>query len=291
MVAILFYFCYILSMSINVIKSNGESQPFDIEKIRRTILHSGANEETVNRIASEVEKNVRDGMRTKEIYDMVIALLEQKAPAVSRRYDLKNAIIRLGPAGFDFEKYIAELLAAYGYKTELPPILEGVCVTHEVDVLAAKDERTAMIEAKLRQELGIFITIKDTMSTWARFLDLVDSAKIGKAPHLDECWLVTNSRFSTDSIKFGHCKNMVMLSWDHPRERPLPIWIDDVALYPVTILKSIGPSILKSFSEANILLLRDLIKISPEELQKSLKLPSETVKKLIEEAKMILTKE
>ncbi len=278
-------------MAINIIKSDGESQPFDIEKIKRTILHSGASKETIDRIASEVEKKVRDGMRTREIYDMVIALLEQKAPAVSRRYDLKNAIIRLGPAGFDFEKYIAELLAAYGYKTELPPILEGACVTHEVDVLATKEGRTSMIEAKLRQELGVFITIKDTMSTWARFLDLVDSAKIGKAPHLDECWLVTNSRFSTDSIKFGHCKNMVMLSWDHPRERPLPIWIDDVSLYPVTILKSIGPSILKSFSEANILLLRDLVKISPEELQESLKLSPDVIKKLIEEAKMILIKE
>lgn len=278
-------------MPVNVIKSDGQSQPFDVEKIKRTILHSGANKETVSQIASEVERKVRDGMKTREIYNIVVTLLEQKAPAVSRRYDLKNAILRLGPAGFDFEKYIAELLAAYGYKTELPPILEGACVTHEVDVLAKKDGRTAMIEVKLRQELGIFITIKDTMSTWARFLDLVDSSKIGKSPHLDECWLITNSRFSNDSIKYGHCKNMVMLSWDHPKERPLPIWIDDVSLYPVTILKSINPSILKSFSSAGILLLRDLVKIPPVELQKSLKLPPDSVKKYIEEAKMILTKE
>ncbi|MBI2635128.1 MAG: ATPase [Parcubacteria group bacterium] len=277
-------------MAINVIKSNGQSQPFDALKIKRTILRSGASEETANRIAGEIENRVREGMKTKEIYSMILALLDKKAPAASRRYDLRSAILRLGPAGFDFEKYIAELLAAYGYKTELPPILEGACVTHEVDVLAAKEGRTAMIEAKLRQELGIFITIKDTMSTWARFLDLVDSAKIGKVPHLDECWLITNSRFSHDSIKYGHCKNMVMLSWDHPKERPLPTWIDDVSLYPVTILKSIGPSILKSFSEANIMLLRDLVKISPEELQKSLKLPPDVTKRLIEEAKMILEK-
>ncbi len=277
-------------MALNVIKSNGQSQPFNRERIRRTVLRSGASEEITNRIASEVEKEVHDGMRTGEIYDMVISLLEREAPAASRRYDLRNAILRLGPAGFDFEKYIAELLAAYGYKTELPPILEGVCVTHEVDVLAAKDGRTAMIEAKLRQELGIFITIKDTMSTWARFLDLVDSSKIGKAPHLDECWLVTNSRFSTDSIKFGHCKNMVMLSWDHPRERPLPRWIDEIGLYPVTILKSIDSSKLKTFSNANIMLLRDLVKLPPEELEKLLSLPADTVKKLIEEAKMILGK-
>lgn len=216
--------------------------------------------------------------------------MEKESPAASRRYDLRNSILRLGPAGFDFEKYIAELLSAYGYKTELPPILQGLCVTHEVDVLATKEGRTAMIEAKLRQELQIFITIKDTMATWARFLDLVDSAKVSRAPHLDECWLVTNSRFSHDSIKYGHCKNMVILSWDHPRERPLPTWIDDTILYPVTILKEIGPSVLKAFSAANIMLLRDLIKIPPEKLKQLINLPENTIEKLIEEAKMILGK-
>ena len=87
---------------VNVIKSNGQSQPFDIEKIRRTILRSGVREDAANRIANEVEKKVRDGMRTREIYDMTINILEHEAPAASRRYDLRNAILRLGPAGFDF---------------------------------------------------------------------------------------------------------------------------------------------------------------------------------------------
>ncbi len=253
-------------------------------------MRSGVSEEIADRIANQVEKNVHEGTQTKEIYDMVIGLLEKEAPAASRRYDLRNAILRLGPAGFDFEKYIAELLKAYGYQTELPPILEGVCVTHEVDVLATKDGRTAMIEAKLRHELGIFITIKDTMSTWARFLDIVESSRFGKAPRLDECWIITNSRFSTDSIKYGHCKNMVMLSWDHPRERPLPRWIDDIALYPITILKGVGPQVLKAFSEANIMLLQNFVKIAPEQLEKSLALPKDTVMNLMEEAKMVLAK-
>lgn len=277
-------------MPINIIKSTGEPQPFDKAKVRRTVLRSGVSEDIADRIADEVEKRVMEGMQTKEIYDMVVALLEREAPAASRRYDLRNAILRLGPAGFDFEKYIAELLAAYGYKTELPPILEGICITHEVDVLAEKDGRVAMIEAKLRQELGIFITIKDTMSTWARFLDIIDASKVGKAPRLDECWIMTNSRLSTQSIQYGHCKNMVMLSWDHPKERPLPRWIDDVSLYPVTILKGVDANKLRAFSAANIMLLRDLVKMPPEELEKSLALPKETIKNLIEEAKMILEK-
>lgn len=276
--------------NINVLKSSGETQPFNPEKVKRTILRSGANEYTADRIIREVERKLYDGIPTREIYRLVKDLLEKEAPAASRRYDLRNAIMRLGPAGFDFEKYIAELLAAYDYQTELPPILEGACVTHEIDILAKKDGRVAAIEAKLRQELNFFITIKDTAYNWARFLDLVDASKVGKTPHLDECWLITNSRFSHDSIKYGHCKNMVMLSWDHPRERPLPRWIDEIGLYPVTILKSVDSSKLKIFSNANIMLLRDLMKIPPENLEKSLNLPKDNVKKLVEEAEMILKK-
>ena len=253
-------------------------------------MRSGVSEELADKITREVEGKIHDGIRTKEIYDLVINLLEKEAPAASRRYDLRNAILRLGPAGFDFEKYIAALLSAYGYQTELPPILEGLCVSHEVDVLAKKEGRTAMIEAKFRNELGIFITIKDTMATWARFLDLVDASKAGRVPHFDECWLITNSRFSNDSIKYGHCKNMVMLSWDHPRERPLPRWIDDVGLYPVTILEGINPQILKAFSAAGIMLLQDLVKISLKKLDESLGLPKNVIEKLLEEAKMVLQK-
>lgn len=253
-------------------------------------MRSGASENTANEIVRELGKKLYDGMPTREVYQLVKDLLEKEAPAASRRYDLKKAIMRLGPAGFDFEKYIAELLSAYDYQTELPPILEGACITHEIDILAKKDGRTAAIEAKLRQELDFFITIKDTAYNWARFLDLVDASKVGKTPHLDECWLITNSRFSHDSIKYGHCKNMVMLSWDHPRERPLPRWIDEIGLYPVTILKSIDSNKLKIFSNANIMLLRDLVKIPPENLEKSLGFSADIVKKLVEEAEMVLEK-
>ncbi len=81
-----------------------------------------------------------------------------------------------------------------------------------------------------------------------------------------------------------------MLSWDHPRERPLPRWIDDVGLYPITILKSVNSNKLQNFSGANIMLLQDLVKMPPENLEKSLSLSKDIVKKLVDEAKMVLIK-
>lgn len=273
---------------INVVKSSGEMQPLDLEKVERTILRAGASAKIASQISREVARRAFEGISTQEISKLVRRLLARQAPAASRRYELRDAIIRLGPAGFDFEKYIADLLAHYGYKTELPPLLEGACITHEVDVLATKNERVAMIEAKLRHELGIFITIKDTTHTWTRFLDINDAASRGTSPHLDECWIITNSRFSHDSVKFGACKGMTLIGWDHPHERPLPRWIDEVGLYPVTILKSVNPRILRALSAANTMLLRDLVDLPFDTLCRQLKLPANLVQKLVNEAKMVL---
>ncbi len=275
-------------IEVLVKKSSGETEALNLEKVRRAVLRSGAREETAEKIVREVERRAYNGMPTFKIYALVKKLLEHAAPGAARRYDLRAAIIRLGPAGFDFEKYIADLLAHYGYKTELPPILEGACITHEVDILATKNNRTAMIEAKLRHELGIFITIKDTTHTWTRFLDINNAALRDTSPHLDECWIITNSRFSHDSVKFGACKGMTLIGWDHPRERPLPRWIDEIGLYPVTILKSVNSRILATLSNANMMLLRDLVDVSLNNLHAKLKLPDRIIKKLVDEAKMIL---
>ncbi|MBI2552516.1 ATPase [Candidatus Uhrbacteria bacterium] len=275
-------------MPIIITKSTGEREPLNLEKVKRGCERAGASSQLCALVAGEVEKQAREGMSTKEIYGIVQQILNKEHPPVAARLNLRDAIIKLGPIGYDFEKYIARVLAEYGYKTELPPILQGACVTHEVDVLATKDSRTAMIECKLRHEVGIFISIKDTMSTWARFLDLVDGSAIGKCPHLEECWLVTNSRFSRDSIQYGHCKNMVMLSWDHPKERPLPAWIDDKGLYPITMLAHLSPDAQKRLISAGLVLLHDLAAADPEVLAKKSGVPIAVVKQCVAEAGLIL---
>lgn len=259
-----------------------------MEKVKRGCQRAGASAQLCEMVGKEVEKRAKDGMTTREIYGIVHGLLSKEHPPVAARLNLRDAIIKLGPVGYDFEKYVARVLAAYGYKTELPPILQGACTTHEIDVLATKEGRTAMIECKLRHEIGIYISIKDTMSTWARFLDLVDGSQIGKCPHVDEAWLVTNSRFSHDSIQYGHCKNMVMLSWDHPRERPLPAWIDDKKLYPITIMPHLGEDTHKKLIDAGFVLLHDLAQADPDALAKKSGVAVKVVQQCIKEAGLIL---
>ena len=47
---------------------------------------------------------------------------------------LKQAIMELGPSGFPFEQFVAELLKCRGYQIKVGVIVEGHCVNHEIDV-------------------------------------------------------------------------------------------------------------------------------------------------------------
>lgn len=228
-------------MAIEVLKSNGGIEPFQGEKVTSSIHKAGGSKEVAEDVIAEIEQKAGElgkPVTTGQIYSWVKEILGQKSPGTAMRYSLRDALLQLGPTGFPFEKYIAAVLAAYGYRTQLPEMLQGACILHEVDVTMEKDNRFMMAEAKFRKNPSIFISIKDTMSTWARFLDLVDGASLDLAPHFDEAWIVTNARFSDQSLKYGHCKNMVMLGWNHPKERNLANMIDLKQLYPITILEN-----------------------------------------------------
>ncbi|MBU4421865.1 restriction endonuclease [Candidatus Parcubacteria bacterium] len=273
---------------IKVIKSNGERELLSLGKIINALRRSGASDKLAEQIALEIKKIAWSGISTREIYKIAKRKLKQTSPALAARYSLRDAIFKLGPSGFEFEKYIMLLLRAYGYKAYLPEILEGRCITHEVDIIAEKDDKKIMIECKLRHSTNIFIDIKDTMSTWARFMDLRDGAKLGKCPQIDECWLVTNSRFSYDSEKYGECKKMGLLSWNHPQEKPLPAWIDNKKLYPITVLASIKKFHLSAFSLAEILLLQDVIKYNIDQLMQKTRLSKRQLAPILKEAKEVL---
>jgi hypothetical protein len=271
-----------------VIKSTGEKAPFNLEKVKATCRRSGANPKLCDHVAKEVEARVFNGITTKEIFQLVLEELNKEHPGVAARYCLRDAILKLGPMGFDFEKYIAKLLEAYGYRTEFPPLLQGLCTMHEVDIIAEKDNRKSMVECKFRHSVDIFVTLKDVMATWARFLDLVDASVIGQTPHLDECWIITNSRFSTEALQYGHCKNIVMLSWNHPKERPLPAWIDSKRFYPLTVIRDLAQETQKKLIEAGIILVQDLAETPLSKIIEIARLKEETAKNLLKLARQIL---
>jgi len=276
-----------MTKTFEVIKSTGAKEIFKPEKIKATCLRIGTEPTVAEKITQTVTSKVYNGITTAEIYKLVFELLKQEGHALASRYSLREALFRLGPAGFNFEQYIANVFNAYGYKTELPDLLKGACIKHEVDIVAEKDNRRFMIECKWRNSLDKIVIAKDVLATWARFLDLVEGAALKYCPHFDEPWIITNSTFSADALTYGQYKNIAMLGWNYPPQRPLPAWIDAKGLYPITVLFNLSSEVLPKFIEAKIILVKDLAILSLEEIKQQILLPEKILIPIIEEAKEV----
>ena len=268
---------------MKIIKSSGVEVRYDPEKVRKSIIRTGATPEMAEQVMKRVEPKVRDGMTTKELYKMVLDELKKDSLCFACRYNLREAILKMGPAGFKFEKYVAGILRAYKYDARVPDEeLKGSCVKHEVDVVAEKNGRTMFIEAKFRNKFSDYVNLKDTMATWARFLDLVDGAAVGKTIHFDEAWIVTNGGFSDRAKQFGVCKGMHMIGWNFPPERSLVGMVDYMTLYPVTVLADLKQHELEGFARQRMILCREVAEKEPDEIAEQIGISEERASEIIE---------
>ena len=99
---------------IYIIKSDGVRELFDREKLLRSLRKIGTEKTLADMIVTKVEADLADGHTTKEIYRQAFSLLRKHQRPVALRYSLKRAIADLGPSGFPFEKFVAEIFKARG---------------------------------------------------------------------------------------------------------------------------------------------------------------------------------
>ncbi len=268
---------------MEVIKMNGDRVPFSEEKVRTSIRRTGAAKEVEDRIITEVYESLKSGWTTQELYKFVFERLQKQNVCYACRYSLRDAIMMLGPAGFHFEVYVAAILNEHGFTAENPKNdIQGSCITHEVDVLAEKNGERIMIEAKFRNRIGDYVNSKDTLATWARFLDLQDGAAEGKCEPVDTAWIVTNARFSEHASTYARCKGMKTIGWKSGGELAIEKLIDSRGLYPVTVIDQLTPAELQSFASVNLLLCKDVAKQEPEELAHKLDISLKRAEQLIE---------
>ncbi|MCG7859256.1 ATP cone domain-containing protein, partial [Flavihumibacter sediminis] len=105
--------------NINVTKASGIRVPFNKNKLKQSLLRSGASSQQAEDIANEIVNRLVDNISTKEIYRKAFRLLKDRSRPMAARYKLKRALMELGPSGFPFEQFVAELLTYKGYKTEV----------------------------------------------------------------------------------------------------------------------------------------------------------------------------
>lgn len=243
-----------------IIKANGDRVEFSQEKVKSSLRRAGVSEELIQEILQKIAHELYPGISTKEIYNRAFRLLKGKNRILASRYKLKKAIYELGPTGYPFERFIAAILESSGYEVEVGRVLQGMCVTHEVDVVARNKKENILIECKFHGEEGRNCNVKIPLYIHSRFRDIQKQQKAtGNTPYT-QGWVATNTRFTTDALDYGHCAGLYLLSWNHPSKGSLKERIDQSGLYPITVSTLLTGREKQFLLNRNIVLCKELLK-------------------------------
>ncbi len=240
---------------MKIVKNSGNIVDFNREKLKHSLLKSGANKQIVEEVLQKIDNQIYEGISSKNIYKLAFGLLKKSSHSYAARYNIRSAIQMLGPAGFFFEKYIARLFLADGYEVQINLTLQGKCVSHEVDLAIKKGDNVEMVECKFHGGPDAVSDVKVPMYILSRFNDLKSTAHTVFSRHdkITNCWIVTNNRFTSDAIAFANCSGMRLMSWDYPEKNSLKKRIYEDRLYPITCLTTL------TIAEKDKLLVLDII--------------------------------
>jgi hypothetical protein len=247
-------------MHIKIVKADGTSEYFKVEKLRRSLRRAGATADEVNSIVGEITSEIYDGIQTQEIYRRAFTLLRASEVAIAARYSLRRALLSLGPTGFPFEKFLGRLFEKHGYKTRTGITIQGHCAPHEIDIAAYNETHSFVGEAKFHARPGVKTDLQVAMYSYARLLDLqgnkiCDDSICG----IKEFWLITNTKFTHTAEQYGECVGLKLLSWDYPKRDNLHDRIQRAGIYPITALQSLSMSQIATLIDYNIIICKDLV--------------------------------
>lgn len=266
-------------------KSSGLKEPFQEEKIIKSLEAVGAKKAIINNIMQEIEQQYPHIKNTQQIFNIALEKLKDYNRGLASRYNLKKALLAFGPAGYPFEQFVGHIFAAQGYQIETNEHVQGFCVTHELDVIAIKNGTHHIVECKFHNRQRYKSDLKVSLYVQARFEDLKKSWQIDeKDTHkAHRAWIVTNTDFTEDAVRYAQCVGIKALSWKYPYKKGLKDLIAKYQLHPVTALVSLTPQQKKKLLKKNIVLCQD-IQNNPG-LLKSLGFSKHETNKLLQDAR------
>ena len=268
---------------ILITKADGEQESFDPAKLEHSLALSGASSTMRAKVLAHVMHELKPGITTEEIYRRAFEVLRrEEVTPVAARYSIKRAVFALGPSGFPFEQFLAEVFRGHGWKTQTGVALNGRCAPHEVDVLAEKNGKRIGIEAKFHNDPGGKTDIKDALYVHARYQDLRNTPEASS--RVDEGLLVTNTRFTRNAIRYAQCAGLSLIGWDYPRNRNLLTLIEEAHVHPLTCLTTLTDTEKHRFLDQKIVLCKD---VSATHLLKEFGVKPERVPHVVEEAKQL----
>ena len=267
-----------------ITKASGDKVKFNRKGYEDSLKRVGLSLAEAKEISSQVYQDLYPDVSSEIIFQKTHLILKKKNKIFAAKYSLKRAIMNLGPGGYFFERYVAAVLAYYGYQTKFNQFVWGRCVEHELDIVAERDHKKFLVECKFHQQSGQASDLKVALYTWARFLDLKEAQKFY------EPVLITNTRCTSEAIKYAQCVGLKIIAWRYPSgQENLEHYIESKKLYPVTVLTSLTNYLNKRFREENIVLVQQLLKFTPKVLAKKFRVNEGLASRLIGEAEALVT--
>ena len=250
-------------------KASGEKEPFSQKKLEDSLKRAGADRKTTEKISDEISNRLYEGVSTKKIYSQAFRLLQEHRNSTAARYKLKQAIMELGPTGYPFEHFVAQIIKHFGFDVQVGQIVQGQCVQHEVDVVATGNSKQIFVECKFYNTRGKYANVRVPLYIRSRVDDIIKKRNL--LPDYSNItfqgWIVTNTRFTSDAIDYGKCTGLHLIGWDYPAGHGLKDIIEKENFFPVTALTSINKIQKKILLDNGIVLCRQICR-QPEGLNK-----------------------
>ncbi|HPD19901.1 MAG TPA: hypothetical protein PLV95_01540 [Candidatus Pacearchaeota archaeon] len=270
---------------INIINAKGESEPFSLEKVHRSVIKSGGSRELAEKVGREIEAMVYPGIETKQIFKAVKDILKRESPKTSMRFSLRDGIRRLGPAGFGFEKYVSEIFFEHGYAVKTNQWFNGKCIDYETDVLLQKGNAFFIAECKYKNKAGEKIDVGVCLKVYASFLDIKNAGYLSREA---KPMVITNAKFTAKAVVYSNCQGIELLGWNYPENNGLERLIEGKGLYPVTVLPSFRGDFVDIFAAEKIMTVKDVFKMNIEKLTQKVKISKAQLKKIKAEAELLM---
>lgn len=271
------------SKEILIRKASGEEELFDISKLEGSLHNAGASRSAIKKVINGIDNWIYQGITTKQLYSKAFSLLRKTHKSSATRYRLKKALYQMGPSGHPFEVFIGQIFERLNYQCETGIVVEGHCLSHEMDVIATNDQQQMIMECKYHKDQGNHVGVQVPLYVKSRVDDIIqkrENMEVYSGLQFS-AWVVTNTRFSTDAIQYARCRGVQLLAWDFPQGKGLKELIERVEIYPVTILSHLLQKHKNTLLQKGIVSCRQLCE--QKELIDEFQLTSRKKKALIEE--------
>lgn len=255
---------------IPIVKADGTEEPFKLSKLQSSLKRLGVLRADIEAIAGEVSNEVEEGNTTDDIYNKVYSKLQKSNNrTAAARYSLRRALFDLGPSGFPFESFVAEIFRAKGYRARTGVMLRGNCSKHEIDVLAEKRMERVGAELKFHNSLGMKTDLKVALYVHARFEDIHKHAvSVTGGIDVTRRLLVTNTKFTKNAIDYATCVGLELIGWSYPKKGNLQDLIEETGLHPLTCLTSLSTQEKQRLLDTKVVLCKTL-RDNPNIMRKS----------------------